>query len=201
MRKTALAVMFITSLFLTGCASHLMQPIDESITMTGMLSDNESAIVFFRSTTFGGAIQAPVIEAVNEELKLVAIVSAGAKFLYKTTPGKHIFTVGGESSELLEADVEGGKTYYCYVSPRMGLFKARFVFVPVTDKDLATDGFKADLKWCKWYENKPEGQAWLTENMQSLQDKYTSALKDHQEAKPENKKTIKPEYGTAIPVQ
>jgi hypothetical protein len=197
MRKLMLILLIAASLGM-GCANKLMQPI-ESATIDGAVGPNETVIVFFRATSFGGAVQAPVIEASEDgALSYVAVISAGKKYLHRTTPGKHLYIVGGESSEMLEADMEGGKTYYTYVSPRMGIWKARFVFVPVSNT--SSEEFKKDVAWCNWVQNTPDGQAWFLDNLPSLQSKYAEALKKHQEATPDKRKTLKPEHGAAVPV-
>ncbi len=199
MRKLVLFFMVVMCAGMMGCASKFMQPVDPAA-MNTAVSQDESVIVFFRATSVGGGIQAPVIEASEDgKLSYVAIVSAATKYLHRTTPGKHLYVVGGESSEMLEADMEAGKTYYAYVSPRMGWWKARFAFVPVPD---ATDeSFKKDLAWCKWVQNTPGGETWFQDNLPSLQTKYTDALKEHQEAKPEDKKIIRPEHGSTLPAK
>ncbi len=199
MRRLLLIFAAVLCLGMTGCASKLMQPVDPAA-MNDTVQPDEAGIVFFRATTFGGAIQAPIIEASEGgKLNFVAIVSAGKKYLHRTTPGKHLYVVGGESSEMLEADMDAGKTYYVYVSPRMGWVKARFVFMPVPNA--SDEAFKKDLAWCDWVQNTPEGQAWFSDNLPSLQAKYADAQKEHNEAKPEDKKVIKPEYGTLTPVR
>lgn len=199
MRKTLLFLVGVAFLGLTGCASKLMQPVTPAA-MNDSVSLNESAIVFFRATNFGGAIQAPVIEAAEDgKINFVAVVSAATKYLHRTSPGKHLYVVGGESSEMLEADMEAGKTYYAYVSPRMGLWKARFVFTPVPD--VTDESFKKDLAWCNWVQNTPDGEQWFLENQQSLREKCADALKEHQEAKLEDKKRVLPGYGSPVPVR
>jgi hypothetical protein len=186
---------FVATVF-SGCAgkSDYMQPAVLSQADTALTQD-EAAIVFFRPSTFGFLIQAPIAEFADGELKLVSIVSAKSKVFYKTTIGKHFFIVGGEGNELLEADIEGGKTYYSYIQPQLGLVKARFAFKPVTDIALKSQDFLDDLNACTWHTNKPEAQAWFFENKESMLNKYQSALTKHQEAEPKDKKIILPEYG------
>ncbi|MDR0408217.1 MAG: hypothetical protein LBH45_04845 [Campylobacteraceae bacterium] len=213
----------VAMLFLDGCTSNHMQSVNLSESDM-KLAQNESAIIFLRPTILGGAIQAPIAEFVDNNLKFVAIISAKTKVFYKTTSGKHFFVVGGESSNLLEADFEGGKTYYSYIEPYMGFAKARFEFEPVKNgarlssendkKDpFATLGttnnslwgyerayfdskeFKNDLEDCMWYESKPVTYEWFAKNKNSMWKKYESALKRHQNIKPEKRKIIKPEYG------
>ena len=200
MRKILVFLAVVACFGITGCASKLMQPVDLA-TIPSTISQDESAVVFFRATNFGGAIQAPVADVTDSKVEHVAIISAKMKYLHKTAPGKHFYLVGGESSELLEADLEGGKTYFVYVSPRMGFWKARFVFVPVTDKDLETDSFKKDLAWCEWHINAPEAEAWFRENLSSMQAKRTDAYQEHNAAKSEDKKILKPHYGTMAPIR
>ncbi len=199
MRKIVLALMMGLCMGMTGCASKLMQPIDHAA-MNDTVQQYETGIVFFRATSFGGAVQAPIVEATEDgTLSFVAVVSAGKKYLHRTTPGKHLYVVGGESSDLLEANMEAGKTYYVYISPHIGWVKARFAFDPV--KNVADGTFRKDLAWCDWVANTPEGAKWFTDNLPSLQTKYADAKKEHAEAKPEDRKVVKPEYGSLVPVK
>ena len=193
MRKLLLLVFALVFVGLTGCASKLMQPADHAA-VTAQPGQDEVTVVFFRATSFGGAVQAFVCEEVDGELKFIAIVSSGMKVAHKTKPGKHVYMTGAESSELMYAELEGGKTYYAYVSPQMGMWKAGFAFVPVTDKDLQTDSLKSDLAWCEWHENKPEAQQWFRDNYDSLKAKYA-------EARQANKKMMLPQYGSDVPLK
>ncbi|MDR2342168.1 MAG: hypothetical protein LBD84_03890 [Campylobacteraceae bacterium] len=180
-----------TMLFFSGCTSKYMQSVN--LSKADMeLSKNESAIVFFRPTYFGGGVQAPIAEFMDNDLKFVAIVSAKSKVFYKTTPGKHFFVVGGENGNLLEADFEGGKTYYSYIEPRFGFLKARFVFEPVKNSKIPV----RDLQSCKWIASKPnESAVWFDNSKKSMQRKYENAFEKHQKTNPANQKIIKSEYG------
>ena len=199
MRKVLLIVAATLCLGLTGCASHLMKPAD----MAGIskpLADNESAIVFFRATNFGGAIQAPVLEVRNDgTLQFIAIVSSGAKFLHKTEPGKHLYLIDGEFGYFMEATLEGGKTYYTYVMPKMGWWRARFIFGPVAN--VQDETVQKDLAWCKWYENTPEGQQWFSEQKDRLEQRYANLIQRYSTFKPEDKVTMPPTYGTPEPAR
>ncbi|MDR0666069.1 MAG: hypothetical protein LBF71_01520 [Campylobacteraceae bacterium] len=149
-------------------------------------------------------------------------MSGKSKVFYKTTPGKHFFVADGEVGNMLEADFEGGKIYYSYVNPYYGFLQGRFEFEPVKNgnrpdsegdkKDpLSTlnsknlygyerayfdsKEFKNDLEHCTWYKSKPEIHEWFIKNKNSMWKKYESALKRHQNTKPEERKIIKSEYG------
>lgn len=199
MKKITLVLLaLVLASSVSGCASKLMQPADP--VLAEMQPGPDAAkIVFFRSTSFGGAVQAFLCEEKDGELAFVAIVSAGAKVAHTTTPGKHVYLTGAENGKLMEADLEGGKTYYAYVSPRMGWWKARFVFEPVTRETLTTEDFRKDLAWCDWREPNPEGREWFAANLPSLREKYAEALEDFGK-NPEERKLLRPEDGAGVPV-
>jgi hypothetical protein len=177
MRKASLALL-AGVLLLAGCASKYMQ--ETAIPSTAdTLQANESAVVFFRDTSFGGAIQAPVAESVNETVSFVGIISAKTKLLQKTAPGRHIYVIGGEDSNLLVADFEPQKFYYVRVTPKMGMWKARFVFEPVSADQAASLG--GDLTNCVWVTPNQEAQGWFAGNKGSMQDKLDDALKKDRE--------------------
>lgn len=176
MPKIMLLLVALIFCAITGCASNLMQPVNAE-SLPQLLQEDQAAVIFFRPSSFGGAIQAPVIEgASGDRLELVGIVSSGYKVLYMTTPGLHYFVVGGESSDLLEAHLEGGKFYYVLVDPRMGGFKARFALVPMLYEQLGTKDFNSDMQYCKWVVPKPEAEQWFKDNWPSLQSKYKAAM-------------------------
>lgn len=198
MKKILLLCVLVIVLGISGCSSKYMQPADPVVSQSQPGPD-EAKIVFLRATNFGGAIQSWVCEVVDGKLEYVAIISAGTKFAHTTTPGKHIYMTGAENGELLEADMEGGKTYYTYVSPRMGWWKARFVFEPVTQEALAGKSFKDDLAWCDWQENGPQTAAWFSQNLPSLNEKYIDALADFTK-EPQNRKIVRPQDGSPVPI-
>jgi hypothetical protein len=162
--------------------------------------DGKAHVVFLRSTSFGGAVQAPVIEAEDGQLIFVAVVSANTKVLHETTPGEHTYVVGGEDSNLLKADFEAGKVYYVKVEPHFGLWKARFTLDPVTAQQAVSPEFKKDFDRCKWYENGPDTQKWFQDNIQSLRSKYEQSLKEYNAAAVESRPVIKPGYGIVNPL-
>ena len=192
MRRLILILATMACLGLTGCGSKMMQPVSPN-EMNDSVSSEETGIVFFRSTKIlGRAISYPIIEAgEDDKLSFVAIIPAGTKYLHKTTPGKHRFFVGsiaGSRYEMLEADMEAGKTYYADVAPSM----AYVYFTPVPD--VTDKSFRKDLAGCDWVQNTPEGEQWFLNNLPSLQTKYGMA-------KTVDRKIILPEYGAVTPVR
>ena len=179
MRKFMRAFMAVViCTVLVGCASKHME-VTTVGQGEGVLSDNQAAIIFFRDTSFGGAIQAPIVEAKGADVEFVGIVSANTKLLHKTTPGKHIYVVGGESSNMLEADLAPQKFYYVRVDPKLGFAKARFAFEPV----LATDEkLQKALSGCTWVTSGATAQAWFNDNRASMKGKADSAAEKEKKA-------------------
>lgn len=61
---------------------------------------------------------------------------------YRTKPGTRLFMTIGENADFATADHKPNKTYYAYVAPRMGAWKAASMFEPKTAKDLDSAEFK-----------------------------------------------------------
>ena len=90
--------------------------------------------------------------------------------------------MGGESASLLEAELDGGKYYYVEVDPRMGVWKGRFAFVPVSGPELQSGKFLNKLAQCQWYTSGPGARAWFEDNRSSLLEKRGIAFDKHQGA-------------------
>lgn len=137
----------------------------------------ESAnIIFLRPSVFGWLISAPVFELQGETEKLVGISTYGTSITYSVEPGKHTFMVIGESADFMEANVDAGKTYYALVTPRMGLWKARFTLHPVHAESTFT--FNKDHKEFPVWKSSaqpitllPNGLDWQKENQTSISGK------------------------------
>jgi hypothetical protein len=192
MKRLTTFLFCVAIIFSTGCASQYMQPVVHSAT-SAQLTPEQSAIVFFRDTSFGGAIQAPIAEDINGNVSFVGIVSANTKFLHKTSPGQHVYIVGGESSNLLFTDLAPQKFYYVRVSPKIGLLKARFKFEPVLPGDAAD--LADDLDDCKWVAPNAESQAWFADNRASMQDKLNEALADDKKDGPAERINVRTNDG------
>ncbi len=94
-----------------------------------------------RPSAFGGAVQSSVFDVATAENVLVGIISSMAKVAYKTAPGELIFMVVGESADFMGAEVEAGKKYYALVTPRVGVWKARFSLKPMHKDELQSEEF------------------------------------------------------------
>jgi hypothetical protein len=140
-------------------------PADQVITAP---ASGKSMIVFMRPSGLGFAIQSSVFEIRDDEPELVGIVAAKKKLTYQLEPGKHLFMVIGESADFMSADLEPNKIYYALVTPRMGMWKARFSLKPVHADELDSKQFNEWLDACEWVENTPASDRWAADNMASI---------------------------------
>lgn len=166
------SILLLVVLFLAGCAgsSDYMKNV-EPAQVKAVASLDDSLVVFARPSGLGFAVQSPVFDVTEESPELIGIVSAKTRIAHTAAPGKHRYMVIGESAAFLDAELLAGKTYYVTVSPRMGLWKARFALAPAKSEDLDCDA-------CKWVENTPASHAWATANMPSILEKKAKYLPD-----------------------
>lgn len=138
----------------------------------------KSKIVFMRPSSMGYAIQSSVFEINNNRPSIVGIVAAKKKVSYELEPGKHLFMVVGESADFMSATLEANKIYYALVTPRMGLWKARFSLKPVHSSELNSEKFNTWLNDCQLVEISKDTKKWANENSDSIESKYKEYYKD-----------------------
>jgi hypothetical protein len=160
------------ALLVSGCAGTVrhMREIPTGSTI-GAPEAGKAMVVFMRPSGFGFGIQSSVFEIQDNKLSLAGIVAAKAKVAYQVDPGQRLFMVVGESADFMSADVLPNKTYYALVTPRMGIWKARFSLKPIHNNELNTNEFNSWLDDCKWVEKTPDSDSWVLSNMSSLQSK------------------------------
>lgn len=168
----SLALVFLSG----GCASSYMRVVqgEEAVSEP---QPGKAMMVFMRPSMVGGAIQASVFEINDGKASFAGIVSAKTKVAYDAAPGEHLFMVVGESADFMSASVRAGKTYYALVTPRMGMWKARFSLKPVEQGELESGKFVDWLKSCKWAEKTPEADQWADNNMDSILNKHDTYIK------------------------
>jgi hypothetical protein len=97
----------------------------------GAAPADAAIVVFMRPSALGAAIKSTVYDVTDGKQEFIGIVSYKDKVAYVAKPGKHLFMVVAENGDFLDAELEAGKTYYVVISPRYGVWKARFGFRPV----------------------------------------------------------------------
>lgn len=170
----AFALVAIT-LLLSGCGSNPMKVADDQ--HLALMNNNESQIVFMRSTFVGSAISASLYDVTSGEPEFIGIINNGTKVAYATKPGKRVFMVVSEAADYLEANLEGGKTYYSIVTPRMGAWVARFSMWPIRngssgDYSTKSKDFESWLSGTKLVTNSEKSEAWFEKNEKSIQAKH-----------------------------
>jgi hypothetical protein len=167
----------LVSLLLAGCAgsSSMMRdvPADQSDYAP---EPGQALVVFMRPSGLGFAIQSVVFDATPEEPKLVGIVSAKTKIAYQVDPGEHRFMVVSESADFMDATLSEGKTYYALVTPRIGVWRARFSLHPVRKNEIGEKEFNEWIKDTRWVENTEQSDAWARDNMPSVREKQAENI-------------------------
>ena len=110
----------------TGCtgSSKYMQP----ATPIQGPSPGKALIYFMRPSGMGFAINFQIWDGD----RFVGLSQAKSYFGYECQPGKHLFVGFAENKRGLDADLEAGKTYYALTQVKVGGWRARMAFIPVT---------------------------------------------------------------------
>lgn len=126
MKKYLAFIPLVVLLFFMGCAgsSPYMRPAEPIMGP----SQGKALIYFMRPSGFAFAIHFQIWE----DYQMAGLSQAKSYFAYECDPGKHLFIGRAENKVAVEADVEAGKTYYVITQARMGGWKARMAFIPVT---------------------------------------------------------------------
>jgi hypothetical protein len=170
---TSYFAMILITLLASGCAGTVKNmstvPQEKSVASP---AEGKAMVVFMRPSGLGFAIQSSVFEIVGDTPSLIGIVAAKKKVSYQLEPGKHLFMVIGESADFMSAELEPNKTYYALVTPRMGVWKARFSLKPIHADELISSEFEEWLKDCEWVEKSPATDSWFAANIASIQSKH-----------------------------
>lgn len=187
------ACLLIVLFFLSGCAEHMKSSSpQEGVRISA--GENESVVVFMRPSTLGFN-RSSVFEIGDDGERLLGIVAASKKVVYRATPGEHMFMVIGESADFMKANLQAGKTYYALVTPRPGVWKDRFSLKPVTRTELDSEQFKAWYADCEFVESTPGAFQWAKDHGESIRSKKTEYLKKWNRKPDTAKPMLKPDDG------
>lgn len=174
----SIKILALLSVFLLGgCAgsSSYMRDVAPEAANYSAQSDR-ALIVFMRPSGLGFAIQSSVFEIVDGNPVFLGIVSAKAKVAHYMEPGAKRFMVVSESADFMDATLDPGKVYYALVTPRFGVWKARFSLRPIRTADLQTEEFAGWYKDTRWVENLESGSNWANANLPSIREKMAGNL-------------------------
>lgn len=179
-RSTSSAVKLLallSILLVSACAGSSAYMRDVAPARANYITQSDKAlIVFMRPSGLGFAVQSSVFEINDGDPEFVGIVSAKTKIAYYVEPGEKRFMVIGESADFMDATLEPGKAYYALVTPRFGVWKARFSLRPVRTADLQTAEFAGWYKDTRWVENSEGSSNWANSNIASIRKKMADNL-------------------------
>ena len=170
-QRVLIAVM---ALALGACGGAQMQKAEQE----PVIQQGESMLVFMRSSFVGSAISASVFDVSGAENKFIGIVNNGTKVAYPVAPGKYTFMVVSESADFMQATVLPGRTYYAMVTPRIGMWKARFSFRPVRQNELSGSEFAGWNSGTHFVVNTAETRNWAASNSPDVASKRTQYWAD-----------------------
>ena len=144
MKKYAKIVpLFIVLLMMIGCAGS-SQFMRKAAPPVAGPSPDKALVYFMRPSGIGFAIHFQIWDS----RELIGLAQAKSFFAYECDPGKHLFIGIAENKRGVEADLEAGKSYYVLTQVRMGAWKARMGFIPVTRESEwweKVEAYKKDL--------------------------------------------------------
>jgi hypothetical protein len=126
MRRWFKSIPLILFVLITGCAGS-SQYMVKATPIAGPPSE-KVLVYFMRPSGMGFAINFQIWDSNH----FVGLSQAKSYFAYECNPGKHLFMGFAENKVAIEADLEAGKSYYIGTNVRMGAWKARMDFTPVT---------------------------------------------------------------------
>jgi hypothetical protein len=152
---------------LSACGGAQMTPATEP----PKIRAGESMVVFMRASMLGGAVAASVFDVTTDETKFVGLVNYGTKYAHPVKPGNYTFMVIGESADFMQVAVLPDRTYYALVTPRIGMWKARFSFKPIRQSEVGGSEFASWTSSTKYMVNSAETTSWAVQNAADINSK------------------------------
>jgi len=158
---------------LAGCQSSLMTKAGGGEPKP---APGKALVVFMRPSSLGGAIQSSVYDTGDKSDKFIGIVSTKTKIAYQADPGDHLFMVVAENADFMVAHLDAGKTYYTLVSPRMGVWKARFSLLPIHNRagakySMQSSDFHDWMGKTDWVSVTPAAEQWYQQHEADIRAK------------------------------
>ena len=131
MKKTRLLLIGICFILvsLAGCKSVAMiqvEPVDIS-----SIDSNTALVTFLRPAWDDNVLQFGMWDGEH----FIGHLYSQSYIQYKTTPGKHLFLARSENWACVEAELEGGKSYFIIAETRFGILRSRVALDPISKGD------------------------------------------------------------------
>lgn len=161
---------------------------------------DKAVVVFMRPSSVGALIKASVYDVSDDGQEFIGIIKPKQQIAYTVAPGKRLFMVMAENGDFLDADLAAGKTYHVLVSPRMGVWKARFSLLPVHGDDdtghrVDSDEFRKWQSKARWVARGPGADEWYAEHREDIARKKVRYLEKWNARTDEDKATLRLEAG------
>jgi hypothetical protein len=131
LRVIAVRLLCVCLIFLGGCASSMMQPVDRQPAP----APSAALVTFLRPSYFGGAIQFGVWDSDQ----FVGILEPGSYIQVLLPPGEHVFLARAENWSYVHAELEAGRQYFILTKVFPGIWKARVAYDPIRRGDPQTN--------------------------------------------------------------
>lgn len=182
---------FAFALILGGCQSSLMTKSGKAATEAPEVAQ-QATVVFMRPSVMGGAIQSSVYDVTGGQTRFGGIVSSKTSVQMHVPSGDHLFMVIGENADFMNATLDPGKTYYVWVRPRMGVWKARFSLIPIHNDpnakyNLQSKDFADWKRDSALVDKTPEADAWYESHKRDIESKRVDYMKKWDRMDAENK--------------
>lgn len=185
MRNFLKLFLLVALIMLTGCAGS--SPYMRKATPVEELSSGMARVYFMRPSGLGFAIHFQIWD----RYRLIGLSQAKSYFTYECQPGKHLFIGRAENKRAVEADLEAGRSYFIITQVKMGAWKARMGFIPVTRSSEFWDKVEEYKKELNFVEPEKEVIAkWESKKNDKIQKEISEIISYIQT--PEGKKYVLP---------
>jgi hypothetical protein len=173
LRAATVGLIGFVALAGAGCAG-TVKNMREVESVNTAPAPSEAVVVFIRPSGMAYGVQSVVCEVPDgQRARLVGIVAAKKKVAYRLPAGMHTFMVLGESADFMEARLAAGKTYYALVTPRPGVWKARFSLRPIHVSESGDlQKWQRDTRWTEVDDSSAEWAAANASDIESQRAKY-----------------------------
>jgi len=172
MKNTHKLMFLLVVVLAAGCAgsSPYMEKVEPTVTKP---SPDKALVYFMRPSSFAYANDFQIWD----RYKLIGISVAKGYFAYECDPGEHLFIGTAENNRAVAADLEAGKAYYVLIDVKMGWWRPRMAFIPVTRGSGYWDQVEIYKKELNFLSTKPEVVA-VWEARKEKKEKAEAELKE-----------------------
>lgn len=181
--------LLVLVLLMSGCQSGLMTKAGNT---SQTVVPDDATVVFLRPSVFGGAVQASVYDVTGGQTIFGGIVSSKTSVQMHVPAGQHLFMVIGENADFMNAELSAGKTYYVWVRPRPGVWKARFSLIPIHNDPSAKYNLQSN-DFADWKRDSApvvktaSADAWYQQNKTDIESKRLDYMKKWDRMEPQDK--------------